>query len=302
MGKIRAFVVTNWNLNTDTWYEENKTQVQFVAYGNEMCPNTKRAHQQVFLYFFNPKSDSFKNLNKIGNSFGPIHCNVEPMRGSFQQNEAYCSKEGAYTKLGQEPAQGTRGDIMEVKNMIHTGELTADDICWTNPEFYHKYGRTIRELEAISLRNKFRTWMTQGTWLYGPTGVGKSHTAFENYHPTTHYIKTLEDQWWDGYTGQSTVIINEFRGQITFSELLDLLDKWPKTVKQRCKAPVPFLAKNVIITSSKHPSDIYSNCGDRLDQLYRRCSIHKMEQKYSEVIIDSEFQKNNNTSPQFFDF
>lgn len=282
MGKTRGFVVTNWNLNTSEWYEKNKTQVQFVAFGDEVCPHSQKKHHQVFLYFFNPKSDSKKNLGKLGGDFGDTHCYVRPMGGSFCQNEAYCSKEGTYSKLGKEPAQGARGDIVETKDMILDGSMSVDDVCVTNPEFYHKYGRTLRDVEAIALRRRFRTWMTTCEWLFGPTGVGKSHRAFKDYNPTTHYVKNLDDQWWDGYTGQETVIINEFRGQVTFSELLDLLDKWPKTVKQRCKEPVPFLAKHVIITSSKHPREVYSNCGDRLDQLYRRCTIIEMEQKYSE--------------------
>lgn len=281
MGKTRAFVVTNWNLNTEEWYHDNKAQVQFIAFGEEVCPKTNKKHHQVFMYFHNAKSDSVKNLNKIGSSFGDTHCNVEPMRGSFAQNESYCSKEGSYTKLGQEPRQGLRGDIIETKDLIVNNQITVDEIALEDPEFYHKYGRTLREVEVIALRKRFRTWMTTGEWIYGPTGVGKSHRVFKDYSPDTHYVKNLDDQWWDGYVGQEIVIINEFRGQITFSELLDLLDKWPKTVKQRCRAPVPFLAKKVYITSSKHPDEIYSNCCDRMDQLYRRCAIVEMAQKYS---------------------
>ena len=67
--------------------------------------------------------------------------------------------------------------------------------------------------------------MTQGTYIHGPSGVGKSHMAFQGFTPETHYVKCLEDEWWDGYTGQPIVIINEFRGQIKLSELFDLVDK-----------------------------------------------------------------------------
>ena len=114
----------------------------------------------------------------------------------------------------------------------------------------HQYGRTLDRLEAIALRKKVRKWQTQGVWYTGPTSSGKSHAVFTNTHgeygsydPETHYLKNLCEEWWDGYKGQSIVIFNEFRGQVPFSELLDLCDKWPKTVKQRNKEPVPFLAR-----------------------------------------------------------
>jgi hypothetical protein len=41
-----------------------------------------------------------------------------------------------------------------------------------------------------------------------------------------------------------------------FSELLlDLVDRWPKTVKIRNREPRPFLAKTLLITSSMTPEE-----------------------------------------------
>ena len=75
--------------------------------------------------------------------------------------------------------------------------------------------------------------MTEDVWYYGPTAVGKSHNAFDGYDYRTHYVKCLKDDWWCGYKGQEIVILNDFRGQIDYSEMLQLCDKWPHTVKQR---------------------------------------------------------------------
>ncbi len=120
--------------------------------------------------------------------------------------------------------------------------------------------------------------MTKGIWYHGKTGCGKSETAFKDFNPDTHYVKSVnskEADWWDGYTGQETVIIDEFRGQITYSELLSLMDGWPKKVSRRCREPIPFLAKKIIITSSLPPEEVYVNLAekDSLDQLLRRCEI-----------------------------
>nr|QXP07634.1 MAG: replication associated protein [Arizlama virus] len=273
--KTRAFVITNFELNTISVFENNKEQIRFIAFGEETCPTTSRKHHQVFLYFHNPKSTGVRSLQNIGKLFGkPQH--VEPMRGSFQQNESYCSKEGIYTKLGEEPKQGARGDLMETKQCILDGTITVRDVLIEDPHTIHMYGRTLDLIQAVAMRRKFRTQMTEGLWYWGKTGVGKSHKAFENYNPDTHYVKDLDIKWWDGYEGQEIIILNEFRGQITFGYLLSLMDKWPMTVPIRNKESLPFISKKIIITSSQHPKDIFVNIlnnNERLDQLERRCKI-----------------------------
>lgn len=274
--KFRWFVVTNWNMKIEFLQTAIETRkVRYFGYSEEVCPKTKNKHWQMYMYMVNQASGSAKNCNKFGKLFGPTHCNVEPMYGKIWENEGYCSKdhEGKLQKLGDEPKQGLRGDIDETKDMIMKGEITAEDICVANPIFYHQYGRTMEKLEQIALRRKWRTWMTEGIWYTGGTGYGKSHAAFENFDYKTHYIKNLNEDWWDGYMGQEIVILNEFRGQIKFSELLDLVDKWPKNVKWRNRESVPFLAKKVIVTSIKTPEECYERAlmsSDPLEQFERR--------------------------------
>ena len=119
--------------------------------------------------------------------------------------------------------------------------------------------------------------MTEGIWYWGATGVGKSHKVFHDYNPATHYVKDLETEWWDGYTGQEIVIFNEFRSQFKFSFLLNLMDKWPLDVKVRNKESVPFLAKKLLFTSCDKPQDAYSNIDSvRFEQFTRRCKIKEV--------------------------
>lgn len=278
--KSRAFTFTNFNLNSKEVFEKNKEQIRFMAFGKEIAPKTKKEHEQGFIYFHNPKK-SIKNIAKlfvITKNDKPQH--IEIMKGNFKENEAYCSKEGQYTKLGDEPEQGKRMDLNEIKDEIMNGKK-VDDICIENPNIYHQYGRTLNKIEEIYLRKQFRNWMTTCEWIYGETGTGKSHYAFKDFNPDTHYSKNLNTDFWDGYTGQEIVILNEFRGQLKFSELLDLIDKYPKTVNIKGKAPIPFLAKHIIITSCKSPRECFSNIQENFNQLERRIKVIKMEQKCS---------------------
>lgn len=277
MKKSRWFVLTIFDISFRekflSMHQDGK--FEYLAYGSEICPSTGREHLQSFVYFKNPKG-SVKNVSKM---FG--NCHVEIMHGSISDNENYCSKESKLTKIGTEVNQGKRNDLNEIKEKIMSG-TRVDDLILEVPVIYHQYGRTLHKIEDIYLRQQFRKEMTKGFWYYGKTGVGKSHKVFEDFDPKTHYVKNLDDDWWDGYTGQPIVILNEFRGQLKFSLLLELCDKFPLSLKRRNREPVPFIGTEVRITSCSHPKNIYNTDeDDKIDQLLRRFSIVKMEQKCS---------------------
>lgn len=268
--RTRMFCFTDFLMDISFWNTYCKDyEVDYLIIGQELCPSTGKKHLQGFIYFKNARS-----FLAIIKSVKPRH--IEICKGNIDQNIKYCSKDNNIElEYGIRPSQGKRTDINDIKNEIVNGKK-LDEIVLENPIIYHKYGRTLSKIEDLCMRKKYRTDMTVGIWYYGSTGVGKSHKAFENYNPNTHYIHNINDNgWWDSYTQQNTVIINEFRGQISYSDLLDIVDKWPKTVKRRNREPIPFISKTVIITSSEHPRDVYCNLSktDSLEQLYRRFSI-----------------------------
>lgn len=279
--KTRWFVVTQWNVDCD--YDEllKDGHIRWVCYGLEHCPKTGREHHQLFMYLRGNVTWGARSLNKMGNWFGKIHCRVMPMWGDLDENEYYSSKEGQLVEHGKKPKQGFRGDLDETKECIMKGDITVDQIAVENPHMFHMYGRTLERIEDIALRQRYRTENTLGTWYTGRSGVGKSHAVFQGFDPATHYVKSLgkaDLKWWDGYTGQETVILNEFRGQIEFSILMDLMDKWPMKVSRRGREPCPFLAKRLLISSIRHPHDVYVNQeGEPWEQFDTRCKVVTLE-------------------------
>lgn len=280
MSKYWTF--TNFALNSAEVFRNHSGTIRYLAYGEETCPSTGKPHHQGIIIFHNERN-SKKQIGKLfltETNSAPQH--VEIMRASFETNKRYCSKEGQYHEFGDKPQQGMRSDLIMLRDRIMNG-ANLDDIAIEQPHYFHQYQRTLERLRTIYLRRFSRQWQTEGLWLWGPTGSGKSHQAFQHYRYDRYYSKCVQDEWWDGYDGQEVVIINEFRGQIPFSELLDLLDKYPKTVRQRHREPVPFLAKKIIITSHKHPKEVYLNMGEDIQQLYRRCEIKKVEKNHEVV-------------------
>jgi hypothetical protein len=169
--------------------------VRYIAMGREVCPKTKREHWQGWVCFTKKKGTGKRALGNLSTKYGLGH--MACMKGSFAQNEDYCSKEGKYQHHGDKPAQGNRTDIDFMAERVKNGEITADDMAVEGPGFYHQYGRTMMKAEEVLLRRKFRDWMTKGIWYCGPTMTGKSHRVFNDpnnpYDPDTHYVLDLSD-------------------------------------------------------------------------------------------------------------
>ena len=129
--------------------------------------------------------------------------------------------------MGVKPAQGARADLKELKEEIVSGKRTVDEITMDDPMVYHQYGRTLHRIEDIALRKKFRTEMTKGIWYHGTTLKGKSHLAFANFDPETHYVWKDDNGWQDGYMGQEIVIIDDFRGGGSCPRLSGCKSRYP---------------------------------------------------------------------------
>ena len=106
--------------------------------------------------------------------------------------------------------------------------------------------------------------------LVGPTGTGKTYWAYQKYEKIYQPIITKDKIWWDGYNQESVILLDDYRGEITYSKLLTLLDKYPKTGEVKCSS-VALNYSTVIITSNHHISEWYPNLSHSdLDPLRRR--------------------------------
>lgn len=259
-----------WVFTVNNWTEEECEKArllseycEYLVYGKEVGKQGT-PHLQGFCYFKNQRARSFV-LQFLPRAW------AEPSRDIPAAIE-YCKKDGDFWEQGKEPKQGRRVDVEALRDEIKAGKR-VDDIAVDDPVAYHQYGRTLSKIEDIVMRKKFRTEMTEGVWYIGESGAGKSHIVFDDFSPDTHYVYPYDNgNWCDGYTQQETVIFNEFRGQIPYSRMLELVDKWPCSFPRRGREPMPFLSKRVLVTSKIHPREIYKNLSenDSLDQLYRR--------------------------------
>lgn len=272
------------NFTLNNWTEAERKEIlewdacSYVVVGEEKAPTTGTPHLQGFAQFRRQLSgNQLKKFNNRISWRGPPYSTAE-------RCIIYCKEDGKFEERGTPHSQGRRTDLDEMKEDIMTGKTSVDQITIQNPTMYHQYGRTLEKLQDLYQRKLYRTEMTEGIWLWGPTGVGKSKLAFENFNPDTHYVWNSDNGWWDGYTGQEIVIIDEFRGQIPYNEILSLADRTPYAVRRRGREKIPFISKKVIITSSMPPEEVYKNLSvhDSLDQLRRRYQIIDLTPKIAQ--------------------
>jgi len=123
------------------------TIVRYVCFQQELGEKEETPHLQGLVVFHNPQRMSWwkKNLNRA---------HVEPMRGSIQQAEDYCTKqETRYMQLepfkaGDRPTQGKRSDFTDILDDIKDGS-TLLDISEKYPGDWLRYHKGIKELYEL---------------------------------------------------------------------------------------------------------------------------------------------------------
>ena len=247
-----------WQLTLNNWTEEElirwDEEAENVVYciacfeiGDEGTP-----HMHAYVVVKNPIG-----MKRVKTLWGN-RCHVEIVRGGHQENIRYIKKDGNWWVRGVEPVgQGHRTDLDKIGEEIVKGK-SSQQIAVEAPGTYVKYHHGLRQLELVTQTPpKWRDVVVAVYW--GETGTGKTRKAMEE-NESIYKMNTSTNGklWFDGYTGEKVLLLDDYYGWIKFGELLTILDGYP----YRCEVKGGFTwAKwtKVIITSNKRPSDWYHN-------------------------------------------
>lgn len=210
----------------------------------------------------------FRNKTRLGgvrDTFGPYH--AEPSRSKAAN--AYVFKEdtqvvGTQFELGQLPMQRSSDKDWA---LVHQSAISGD---YTNipPDILIRYYGNLRRITQDNLTPMPQVRTVRCYW--GPTGVGKSRRVWHEAGPNA-YPKDPRTKYWDGYRGQTHIIMDEFRGTIDISHILRWLDRYPTLLEVKGSSQV-LRADNIWITSNLPPGDWYPG----LDELTREALLRRI--------------------------
>lgn len=247
---ITAYKIEGWS--------ELPEGIQFLAWGDEVCKTTGRPHKQAFAYSKRAQRDSWWRKK-----FSPHH--VEQMFGSFTANEAYCSKEASYHKLGEPPmANGLHYGMQLCKRKaeaILPGE-TAMDIA-EDPECFAevmRYDRAIERYISHVRHKKIKRDLTppEVIHIYGPPGTGKTRYVWD-HEESPFGVPNAHGPWRDGYAMHEAVLFDNVEsGRITDrSEFLKQIDRYPIQVPVK-GGFTAWKPRRIYITSIQTPAQFAS--------------------------------------------
>lgn len=269
--RFRGYFFTINNV-TDEEQTQFKEECKFWAYQIEMV--TTR-HLQGIRIHKNPIEWSSEKERFP-------RANIEPIR-SMQKSYEYVNKtesriEGPF-EGGIKPASlGGKGYVEDIIGFIREGG-TIEEIKDEFPKALLYHRRAVEELvldEAIKKSDEPREVRVR--WLYGDTGTGKTTEAFKYCKESGKtWYRWNGTKWWNGYTGQDIVWIDDFRGQTPMHELIQIIDIWPGYQVETKGGQRVMTSTEFIFTSSKHPKDLYMDWeGEKIGQLLRR--IHELKE------------------------
>lgn len=115
---------------------------------------------------------------------------------------------------------------------------------------------------------------TKHYWFVGSTGTGKSKTAREKF--TGFYLKNASNKWWDGYTNEENVIVDDFDKDFHYMGyyLKIWADIYSFSAEVKNGSTGRIRPKVICVTSNYEPSEIWTE-SKTLDPLLRRFKIIK---------------------------
>lgn len=252
--------------------------IAFVA-GQQERGKSGFLHWQLFVQL--KRKQRFPAVQKLVGD-DTAHCEVR--KGTPEEARDYCRKDDTYIpgtrfELGQ--LRHLKSNHMDaLKDAIDAGMSIADIADQHFGAWSRSMGAVDRLLQMRAQRQRL-TWTMPRVHVYvGDTGTGKSRAAFELVDTAFGGIcyRKPDGPWWDGYSDQDCVVLDDFDGGVPLGQLLQLLDGLGHGILLPVKGShLQCKAKTFIFTSNKLPQEWYPHASDRQkDALRRRITNLKM--------------------------
>lgn len=248
MARSKDWVFTDFDVSDERRDMLLGLDVVYIVFQKEMCPETGMEHLQGFV--------QMKNRVRMGGAKDVMgnKVHLEKRRGSVKDAIQYCKKEDTRVEgpweAGVPTGQGKRKDLENIKTMLDEGK-SVDEVA---DEHFGTWCRNYRAIDRyVQMKRQKRSWAMDNTWYWGDAGTGKTR-AVHDAEPDV-YVK-LGGKWFDQYTDQEAVLIDDFTGDMDLSLFLKILDRYPLNVEVK-GGSTSFLAKRIYVTSNLSPEECF---------------------------------------------
>jgi hypothetical protein len=264
--KVQKFCFTLNNYTEDEYRKIREYMVSKCVYGivGREIGELGTPHLQGY---FNLGRDGRKSFATLKKEIGS-RAHIEQARGSDEQNRTYCSKTGDFVEHGELQSSGKRNDLNDVAEAITKGG-SVEDVALSHPSTYIKFHRGIEALHSVVASRRTRSFKTEVSVLVGAPGSGKSRYASAKSASLGSTYYKPRGEWWDGYNGQISVVIDDFYGWLKYDDLLKITDRYPYQVPIK-GGYRQFTSKYIFITSNVEIDKWYKFEGYDTTALRRR--------------------------------
>jgi len=224
---------------------------KWIIIAKELGPKNGIPHLQGAIVLNRPMT--FKTISTLP---GLTRAHVEQMKGSCEDSLIYCTKEdpNAFVK-GEMPNPGKRTDLIDCTSMINAGTPLAV-VAREYPSQFVRYHKGLIAYRGVLLEG--RKSKPQVIWIWGKSGTGKTRAALDFASTAgSFWISNGSLRWFDGYHGQRTAILDDFRDDACkFDHLLRYLDRYEIQVEFK-GGFVQWIPEFIIITAPSSPKAMF---------------------------------------------
>lgn len=231
-----------------------------------------------------------KRITAVKKILGTKKIHVEAMRGTPKDSEKYCKKSGEYQCIGEYVKQGQQSGLVDIYRRIEDENISELKISREYPLLHARNHRAFQVKRGLELETKTRKFRDVIVKVHqGATGLGKTRKALyeddsKEMKSDLYLIDGCSMQWFDGYEGQSILVIDEYSNDVKISRLLRLLDG--HQLRLPVKGGHTYANwKTVVITTNLMKDEIHANAKPaHREALMRRIDEWIIFKKLKEVV------------------
>lgn len=269
MSRSRNFTFTCNNYTVAQEELVRALTYRYLIYGYEVG-ESGTPHLQGTIIFSNPRT-----LSSVIRALPGFH--IEICR-NIQASIEYCKKEGegfyedgtpptppadkTAALLAKRKAQAEMVMSSSLSSLVKTGDVAISQV----PLMAKAKLILLMELEPYVHSN---FGIKRGVWYYGESRTGKSRAARENYPDS--YSKP-QNKWWDGYTGQLTVILDDLDSHVLGHHLKIWADVYACTGEVK-NGHVQLVYHTLVVTSNWSIDELFAETPKMIQPIKERFHV-----------------------------